>query len=321
MTPPRGAGYDIVVVGAGASGLPAALRSATLGARVALVVRGRPGGWLRHARELSVVDGLCLGPSGPDVVERAVREAARLGIEVVTGEARELVPGNGEGHLVVVEGEAVLETRAVIAATGADRDLGRLEGAAHLLGAGVHTHGDPDRIDGSVRGVAVVVPGEVRETVRLALRLAGRHHEVVIAGRYRDEEGAVSGWAELQARPNVRALRGTTVVGVDGVESVEVVLLQDDRTGRVWARVAESLWIVGGERARTAWLPALLLRDASGRVATGARLAGLPSETAIRGVFAAGDVRVGAPGGRATLDDGVDAADQALARLGPASVA
>ncbi|HUP20421.1 MAG TPA: FAD-dependent oxidoreductase [Gemmatimonadota bacterium] len=307
---------DLAVVGAGAAGLAAALQGVALGLDVVVATRGRPGGRLLMAERLPLVDGFPVGLSGEELVERALRQAGRLGVRVMSGaEVTALAePAAERRRLVLATGQRI-DARTVVIATGVERATAEVQDADRLIDAGVYTRRPGP---GGVRAAGTAyVAGDPAAAARAALDLSdGGGRVTVITSDARPSRVIPQNLLrELRTRPNVAALPCAQVVGVDGMDRLEVVLLRDTRTGRLRARTASSLWLMGVERGRAGWLPGSIERDDSGRLRTGRVGDRLASETALRRVFAAGDARAGAPCGLLAIPDGLDAAEQACARL------
>jgi thioredoxin reductase (NADPH) len=110
---------------------------------------------------------------------------------------------------------------------------------------------------------------------------------------------------QVEAALNIEVRLGTEVVGGEGDSWLEKLELRDRDNGAVETVDAHALFLMIGARPNTDWLPAEVLRDASGFLSTGADLAKTPAwplsraplslETSMPGVFAVGDVRDGSP--------------------------
>jgi thioredoxin reductase (NADPH) len=220
----------------------------------------------------------------------------------------------------------------VIVATGVDRALPRTPGFAELLGIGVHV-GTPADLPATLRGREVIIAGPIVSASGAALRLSDSGGSVtVVTGEPLCTPGvSTSLRTALRARANVRVLSRTEIVCAAGVDRLESVVLQHTKTGRITALEAAALFLLLPGVPRTAWLPAGVARDTDGFVLTGAEVATMPDwplaraphpfETTLPGLFAAGEIGRGAPGGTAALTDGVATGRQvaALLRLSPSS--
>ena len=76
--------YDLVVVGAGPAGLAAAVYGAADGLHTLLVEREAPGGQAGRSSRIENYLGFPMGLSGNDLARRAVAQARRFGVEILT---------------------------------------------------------------------------------------------------------------------------------------------------------------------------------------------------------------------------------------------
>ena len=311
-------GFDLAIAGGGPAGLAAAIQAAAEGMRTVLLERGEPGGQAREIARVEAVPGFPVGLTGPELVERAVRQATRFGAELRTHAEAAGLRVDGDARAILLADGTEVAARAVIVATGAERP----PLPSGFTGAGVY-FGVPDALPEAFRCRDVFVAGEPRAAAAAALRLADHCRRVVLlsAGPRRTSAPGAERVHALDAASNVAA-RAAEVVEVVGVERVEALVLRDPRTGRTAVRAAAALFIAGGGRPRTAWLDGALALDAGGFVATGPRASANPAwplprhagrlEASVPGVFAAGGARACAGGGvAASVEDGIAAARQA----------
>ena len=76
--------YDLVVVGAGPAGLAAAVYGAADGLHTLLIEREAPGGQAGRSSRIENYLGFPTGLSGNDLARRAVAQARRFGVEILT---------------------------------------------------------------------------------------------------------------------------------------------------------------------------------------------------------------------------------------------
>jgi thioredoxin reductase (NADPH) len=128
---------DVVILGAGPAGLTAAIYAAR--ANLAPVVITGPlfGGQLALTTEVENFPGFPDGILGPELMELMKRQAERFGAEVRIGEVTEVALTRYPIRLTF-NGE-LLETKALIIATGASARLLGVPGEAELFGRGVST--------------------------------------------------------------------------------------------------------------------------------------------------------------------------------------
>jgi thioredoxin reductase (NADPH) len=131
--------YDLAIVGAGPAGLAAAVYAASEGLRTVLLERFAPGGQAGTSSRIENYPGFPDGVSGSAFAEGALRQAIRLGAEVLVGCDWVSIGPEPDGtiRLGLVNG-AVLRARAGIGATGSHYRRLEVPGIENLIGSGVY---------------------------------------------------------------------------------------------------------------------------------------------------------------------------------------
>jgi thioredoxin reductase (NADPH) len=134
-TEPREAEYDAVIVGAGPSGLAAAVYGASEGLRTLVAEREAPGGQAGTSSRIENYLGFASGVSGDELASRALQQARRLGAEIlVTRTITRIDPFAREVHL---DGGDVLRARTIILGCGVSWRRLEIEGFERLVGKGI----------------------------------------------------------------------------------------------------------------------------------------------------------------------------------------
>lgn len=142
---------ELAVVGAGVTGLAAAVAAADRVPRVVVVDPTLPGGSLDPNDRITDYLGFPDGLSGRDLVRLGVEQARRAGVRFLLAERVEEMLDRGDHLLLVLTSGATVACRAVVVATGVDRRpavelslpgvvvaaTGSADGAAVAVGAGV----------------------------------------------------------------------------------------------------------------------------------------------------------------------------------------
>ena len=132
--------YDVVVIGAGPSGLGAAVYGASEGLRTLVVERQAPGGQAGTSSRIENYLGFPTGLSGSELAHRAWAQAVRLGAEFLAPQAvTELRVQDSYKLLTLADGNTV-RARAVVLATGVSYRRVHC-GWRQLGGAGGHVSG------------------------------------------------------------------------------------------------------------------------------------------------------------------------------------
>ena len=299
--------YDLVIAGAGPSGLAAAVYGASEGLRTLLLDRHAPGGQAGTSSRIENYLGFPSGVSGTELTRRAVAQAQRLGAEfLVPLEVAGTVVEGGYKHVTLGDGRTIV-TRTLVAATGMVYRQHPADGCDTHSGAGVY-YGAATTEAPVFAGQRVLVVGGGNSAGQAAMHLSRYASEVQIVVRRDSLRDTMSAYLieQIEKTPNIRLRTRTELARVDGDGHVERVCLVRD--GAVEAEAIDAVFVFIGTRPRSDWLPAEVLRDAKGFVTTGRDLAAdqrfakvwkerrepMALETSVPGVFAAGDVRGGA---------------------------
>jgi thioredoxin reductase (NADPH) len=300
--------YDLVIAGAGPSGLAAAVYGASEGLRTLLLDRHAPGGQAGTSSKIENYLGFPLGVSGRELTRRAVDQATRLGAEIVVPlEVTGVSIDGGYKHLTLSDGREIV-THTLLAATGMEYREHPAPGVAAHTGAGVY-YGAATTEAAVCSNQRVLVIGGGNSAAQAAMYLSRYATEVQIVIRRDALRVTMSKYLidQIAKTPNIRLRTRTELERVDGTDRVERVSLKSE-DGSIVEEDADALFIFIGTRPRSGWLPESVLRDAKGFVITGRDLPADPRyprmwkerrdpmvlETSVPGIFAAGDIRSGA---------------------------
>lgn len=118
MPAPRESGWDLLVVGAGPAGLAAAVCGASEGLTTIVLDSVATGGQAGTSSRIENYLGFPAGLSGGELAERAEIQARKFGAQFsIPAEACTLQEQEGH-HVVTVKEGAVIQTRALLIATG-----------------------------------------------------------------------------------------------------------------------------------------------------------------------------------------------------------
>lgn len=146
---------QIIIVGNGPAGISAALYTARSG--IATILIGKDAGALARADKVENYYGFVEPIEGKTLVENGIKQAARLGVQIVQDE---VVGLDFEEKLVIKTTNAQFSADAVILTTGAQRALLKVEGAERLDGRGVSYCATCDAFFYRGKDVAVIGAGE-----------------------------------------------------------------------------------------------------------------------------------------------------------------
>jgi len=130
--------YDVVIVGAGPTGLTAGMYTAREGLDTLIIEKGAPGGQAGVTKVIDNFPGFDEGISGDEFAERLTNQAERFGVEILGAQTVTEIRLNGQYREVLTEDGSCYAGKAVLLATGARyRRLG-IPGERELIGMNVH---------------------------------------------------------------------------------------------------------------------------------------------------------------------------------------
>ena len=287
--------YDVVVIGAGPSGLASSVYAGSEGLSVMTIDCRSFGGQAGASARIENYLGFPTGISGMALMGRAFSQAQKFGVEVaIPDEAVKLECGNDPCHVQLATGERI-QARAVVIATGARYrrlDVERLE---EFEGSSVHYWASPLEADLCANEEVALVGGG-NSAGQAVVFLAGRAREVTLIAR-RPLRETMSQYLvdRIEALPNVDVVIGCEVSGLEGQGGqLEAISCTNRRSGAVTRRPVRFLFSFIGAEPNTDWLQSSGIKlDQRGFVLVGedAGDGRLPLETSRSGVFAVGDVR------------------------------
>jgi thioredoxin reductase (NADPH) len=300
--------HDLIVVGAGPSGLAAAVYAASEGLDVLVLETSAPGGQAGSSSKIENYLGFPMGISGQDLAGRAFLQAEKFGANLAVARvAVGLACAEQQLRVTCADGGTV-QGHAVVVATGAAYrkltvpELDRFEGNGVYYGA---TKVEADLCSGA----EIAVVGGGNSAGQAAVYLSGRakHVHLLVRG---------AGLVDSMSRYLIRRIDESPDITLRPYTQIEA-LEGDGRLERVWWRSAKApdregrdighVFSMTGADANTAWLGGCVALDAQRFVKTGVDLTPADLETAqwplarrpyqfetsLPRVFAVGDVRSG----------------------------
>ena len=298
---------DLVIIGAGPSGLAAAVYGASEGLDVLMLETTSPGGQAGSSSRIENYLGFPTGISGLELAARAYSQAEKFGAQVFIARGTRLACDR-RPYVVEVENGARIPTRTIVIATGAEyrrppfKNLSRFEGAGVYYGAtfveSQSCSGEEVIVigGGNSAGQAAVFLAEMTKRVHMLIRSAGLAESM---SRYLIRR--------IEQTPTIVLHPHTEIVALEGGDHLESVRWLNNQTGQMEEHNIRHVFVMTGAAPNTRWLDGCVALDAKGFIKTGPDL--LPEdmsaarwplarppyllETSLPGVFAVGDVRGG----------------------------
>ncbi len=296
--------YDLIIVGGGPAGLAAAVYGASEGLRTLMIEREAPGGQAGTSSRIENYLGFPAGLSGTDLARRAVTQAQRFGVEILSQEVTGLKVQDQYRIITLADG-AEVSCHALIIATGVSYRKLDVPGLDALTGAGVY-YGAAMTEALSCKDDDVYLVGGANSAGQAALYFSKYAHCVTLLVRGDSLEKGMSQYLieEISAQPTVRISLNSSITAVSGKTQLEQITISHSDTGENEVVPAKAIFIFIGALPRTDWLDGIVRRDAHGFILAGPDLMkngkrpdGWPLdrdpfllETSVPGIFVAGDV-------------------------------
>lgn len=301
--------YDVVIVGAGPSGLAAAVYGGSEGLKTLLIERRAPGGQAGTSSRIENYLGFPKGLSGSELARRAITQATRFGVEFLSPQEVSEIATDGQYKTIHLADGSTINTRAVVITTGVDYRKLPAEGAADLTGAGIY-YGAAMTEANACRDKEVYIVGGGNSAGQGAVYLSQFAKKVCILIRKSDLSATMSSYLidQINTIPNIEVQGHRQVLQAKGNGHLEKLILENMEDQSSYEVSADALFIFIGARPYTDWLGNQFIRNEKGYLKTGNDLMidqafakvwkrdrePFLLETCEPGVFAAGDVRAGA---------------------------
>jgi thioredoxin reductase (NADPH) len=298
---------DVVIIGAGPSGLAAAVYGSSEGLDVIVLETSSPGGQAGSSSRIENYLGFPTGISGQDLAGRAYVQAQKFGADILVAKATRLICDR-KPYVVEVENGARIPARTIVIATGAEYRRPPCKNLLRFEGAGVYY--DATFVESQLcGGEEVIVVGGGNSAGQAAVFLAQTTERVHMLVRSTSLAASMSRYLirRIEESPTIIFRPQTEIVTLEGDNHLNSVYWRNSQTGQTEKHEIRHLFVMTGADPNTRWLDGCIALDDKGFIKTGADL--LPDnlspvgwsitrqpyllETSLPGVFAVGDVRGG----------------------------
>lgn len=302
--------YDLVIIGAGPAGLAAAVYGSSEGLSTLLIERQAPGGQAAMSSNIENYLGFPYGLTGSNLARRAVAQAVRFGVEILTPQEVMGIRIDGPYRVVRLKDGTEISCHALLIACGVSyRKLEDIKGIDKLTGAGVY-YGASMVEALSSQGEDVYMVGGANSAGQAAIHFSKYAKTVTLVVRGESLTKSMSYYLvnQIIRTSNINVLLNSKVIEVKGANRLQFVTVINTQTEEQHTLSCSILYIFIGAVPHTEGLSGLVERDANGFILTGHDLIydrhkrpkewyldRLPFllETNVPGIFAAGDVRHG----------------------------
>ncbi len=275
---------NVVIVGSGCSGHTAALYTARANLKPLVIEGHEPGGQLSLTTLVENFPGFPEGIQGPELVENMRKQAVRFGADYRMGHLVKADLSKRPFELKV--GKEIVQTRALIVASGASARWLGLPNEQALIGHGVSSCATCDGFFFSGKEIAVIGGGD--SAMEEAIFLTRFASKVTLIHRREQFRASKIMLDRAQANPKIAFLTDTVVDDVLDVSRKEVTTLRlrNLKSGECWDFPASAMFLGIGHIPNARMFAGQLETDADGYLITEKNVF-----TRVPGVFACGDVQ------------------------------
>ncbi len=288
--------YDLAVIGAGPSGLAAAVYGASEGLETIIVEKLAPGGQAGTSSKIENYLGFPTGISGQALAGRAQIQAQKFGAKLAISRNAVGLDCDGDYNKINLEGDEAICARALVIATGASYRKLNLENDEKFEGQGIHYAATP--MEAKLcqnEEVAVIGGGNSAGQAAMFLSQTAKHVHLLI--RSDSLAASMSSYLidRLEASPKVTIRFNTAITELIGENHLES--LKWDGPDGIEDKDIGNVFVMIGAVPNTGWIGDCLQLDDGGFVRTGSDCQGEPTDspymTSRPGIVAVGDVRSG----------------------------
>lgn len=288
--------YDLAVIGAGPSGLAAAVYAASEGLETIIIEKLAPGGQAGTSSKIENYLGFPTGISGQALAGRAQIQAQKFGAKLAISRNAVGLDCGGDYNKINLEGDEAICTRALVIATGASYRKLNLENDERFEGQGIHYAATP--MESKLchdEEVAVVGGGNSAGQAAMFLSQTAKHVHLLI--RSNTLAASMSSYLidRLEASPKVTIRYQTAITELIGEDYLESLRWQGP--DGIEDKDIHNVFVMIGAIPNTGWIGDCLQLDDGGFIRTGSDCQGEPTDspymTSRPGIVAVGDVRSG----------------------------
>lgn len=280
--------HDVIVVGAGPAALTAAIYTTREDIDTLLLERGVVGGLAAVTDKIDNYPGFPDGVEGLKLSDDLRKQAERFGAVIELGEVTAIHDEGGLKRLETTSGDML--ARAVLIATGSDYKKIGVPGEQDFYARGVHYCATCDGAFYRDKRLVVVGGGNSAFQETIFLTRFASHIDLLVRSTVRASDVLQDELQQFVDSGKVTVHLGTTTDEIVGENNaVTKVVGTDKASGQKVEFPTDGVFVFVGLMPNSQFVKNTLDLDAIGFVKTDQNL-----QTAIPGVFAAGDIRSGA---------------------------
>ena len=301
--------YDVIIIGAGPSGLAASVYGGSEGLKTLLIEKKAPGGQAGSSSRIENYLGFPKGLSGQELTHRAITQAKRFGIELLSPREVTSIEVQGDYKILTLDDGKKVQSKSIIISTGVAYRRLESKGIHDFTGAGIY-YGSSMSESQSCRNKDVFVVGGGNSAGQAAVYLSNYARHVHIVIRRVDLTATMSSYLidQIAAIPNISLIPESNIVEAKGDGKLDALVIENKHTKEQKEYEASALFIFIGSKPYTDWIDLDLIKNPKGFIETGKDLGKYPDfkkvwkrdrepfllESSVPGIFVSGDVRAGA---------------------------
>ena len=286
--------YDVAVVGAGPSGLAAAVYAASEGLCTIVIEGTAPGGQAGTSSKIENYLGFPTGISGQRLASRAQLQALKFGVRFAI--SREVITAQQIGgiHKLTLAGGIPVCTRSVVVASGAQYRTLSVENYREFENCGIY-YAATAMESLLCRENEVIVVGGGNSAGQAAVFLSGiaKHVHHIVRGKSLANSMSQYLISRIESSPHITLYPNSEIEKLEGESSLKRVTWVNRITGERTVKPIGSVFVMIGAEPNSGWLFGTVRLDNKGFILTGGTdgFESTPYATSVPGMFAVGDVR------------------------------
>ena len=260
---------DLIIIGAGPSGLAAAVYGSSEGLDVLVLETSSPGGQASLSSKIENYLGFPTGISGQELAARAYNQTQKFGAEMLVTRAIQLLCDQ-KPYVIKTDNGAQIPARTVVIATGAEYRRPKLNNLSLFEGTGIYyaaTFVEAQLCSGD----EVIVVGGGNAAGQAPVFLASftkRVHMLIRSGSLAENMSRYL-IRRIEETPTIILHSCTEILALKGEDHLEIVVWRNSQTGLTEENKIRHVFIMTGADPNSHWLDGCVMLDDKGFIKTG----------------------------------------------------